>query len=101
MDLVPALDSFADWVVDNRESHPVFLYFLLHLSNAATDSVAWVHSLLTSAGWAGVLAVAAALAWYMRRRRAQGRRPGRRRSRFPHAAAACWGCGSRRPRRSP
>ncbi|MCY0940466.1 ABC transporter permease subunit [Streptomyces antarcticus] len=64
VDLVPALDSFADWVVDNRESHPVFLYFLLHLSNAATDSVAWVHSLLTSAGWAGVLAVAAALAWY-------------------------------------
>ncbi|MFJ9547373.1 ABC transporter permease subunit [Streptomyces erythrochromogenes] len=64
VDLVPALDSFADWVVDNRESHPVFLYFLLHLSNAATDSVAWVHSLLTSAGWAGVLAVAAALASY-------------------------------------
>ncbi|AYV25700.1 Glycine betaine transport system permease protein OpuAB [Streptomyces sp. ADI95-16] len=64
LDLAPALDSFADWVVDNRDSHPVFLYFLLHLSNAATDSVAWVHDLLTSAGWPGVLAVATALAWY-------------------------------------
>ncbi|MGW6781706.1 ABC transporter permease subunit [Streptomyces sp. NPDC054987] len=64
VDLVPTLDSFADWVVGNRESHPVFLYFLLHLSNAATDSVAWVHSLLISAGWVGVLAVAASLAWY-------------------------------------
>ncbi|GGR20140.1 ABC transporter permease subunit [Streptomyces roseolus] len=64
VDLVPALDSFADWVVDNRETHPVFLYFLLHLSNAATDSVAWVHDLLTAAGWAGVLTAATALAWY-------------------------------------
>ncbi|MFC8272484.1 ABC transporter permease [Streptomyces sp. NPDC057271] len=63
VDLIPALDSFADWVVDNRDSHPVFLYFLLHLSNAATDSVAWVHGLLASVGWAGVLAVATALAW--------------------------------------
>ncbi|NML53879.1 ABC transporter permease subunit [Streptomyces sp. R302] len=64
VDLVPGLDSFADWVVDNRETHPVFLYFLLHLSNAATDSVAWVHDLLTSVGWAGVLTAATALAWY-------------------------------------
>ncbi|MFJ3921465.1 ABC transporter permease [Streptomyces sp. NPDC090022] len=64
LDLAPTLDSFADWVVDNRDSHPVFLYFLLHLSNTATDSVDAVHGLLTSAGWAGVLPLAAALAWY-------------------------------------
>ncbi|WP_128984521.1 ABC transporter permease [Streptomyces roseicoloratus] len=64
LDLAPGLDTFADWVVDNRETHPVFLYFLLHLSNAATDSVAWVHDLLTATGWAGVLTVATALAWY-------------------------------------
>ncbi|MFE3581204.1 ABC transporter permease [Streptomyces vinaceus] len=64
LDLAPSLDSFADWVVDNRNTHPVFLYFLLHLSNTATDSVDWVHGLLTSAGWAGVLPLAAALAWY-------------------------------------
>ncbi|MFF6888815.1 ABC transporter permease [Streptomyces sp. NPDC012421] len=64
VDLVPGLDSFADWVVDNRETHPFFLYFLLHLANAATDSVAWVHDLLTSVGWAGVLTVATTLAWY-------------------------------------
>ncbi|MFJ3979864.1 ABC transporter permease [Streptomyces sp. NPDC090021] len=64
LDLAPSLDSFADWVVDNRDSHPVFLYFLLHLSNTATDSVDAVHGLLTGAGWAGVLPLAAALAWY-------------------------------------
>ncbi|WP_234363558.1 ABC transporter permease subunit [Streptomyces sp. TN58] len=64
VDLVPTLDSIADWVVDNRDTHPVFLYFLLHLSNTATDSVDWVHGLLASAGWAGVLVPAAALAWY-------------------------------------
>ncbi|RSS87114.1 ABC transporter permease subunit [Streptomyces sp. WAC05292] len=64
LDLAPQLDTFADWVVDNRETHPVFLYFLLHLSNAATDSVARVHDLLTAIGWAGVLTAATALAWY-------------------------------------
>lgn len=64
VDLAPTLDSFADWVVDNRDTHPVFLYFLLHLSNAATDSVDWVHGQLTSTGWAGVLTFATALAWY-------------------------------------
>ncbi|MFE0715010.1 ABC transporter permease subunit, partial [Streptomyces sp. NPDC058892] len=64
IDLVPTLDSFADWVVDNRDTHPVFLYFLLHLSNTATASVDWVHGLLTSAGWTGLLAVSGTLAWY-------------------------------------
>ncbi|MFE0644938.1 ABC transporter permease subunit [Streptomyces sp. NPDC058877] len=64
VDLIPTLDSFADWVVDNRDTHPVFLYFLLHLSNTATDSVAWTHDVLTSVGWLGVLTVATALAWY-------------------------------------
>ncbi|WP_240138739.1 ABC transporter permease subunit [Streptomyces sp. MUM 178J] len=64
VDLVAPLDSFADWVIANRDSHPLFLYFLLHISNFATDSVDAVSSLLTSLGWVGVLALATVGAWY-------------------------------------
>ncbi|WP_156723103.1 ABC transporter permease [Streptomyces apocyni] len=65
VDAVTPLDSFADWVIENRQTHPLFLYFLLHISNVATDSVDGVHNLLESLGWAGVLGIAAALAWYV------------------------------------
>ncbi|MFE9257647.1 ABC transporter permease subunit [Streptomyces sp. NPDC006879] len=75
VDLVPTLDSFADWVVDNRDTHPVFLYFLLHLSNLSTDAVDSVHELLTSVGWIGVLGSAAALAWYVAGAGRKGTRP--------------------------
>ncbi|MGW0394353.1 ABC transporter permease [Streptomyces sp. NPDC003042] len=87
VDLVPTLDSFADWVVANRDTHPLFLYFLLHLSNTATDAVDLVQELLTAVGWTGVLACAAALAWYV----SGGGRKGLRQAGV--ALAALGGCG--------
>ncbi|MGP3999937.1 ABC transporter permease subunit [Streptomyces sp. 8N706] len=63
VDISGPLNSFNDWIIDNRETHPLFLYFLLHLSNTATASVDGVYQLLESAGWLGVTLGAALLAW--------------------------------------
>ncbi|MGW8380672.1 ABC transporter permease subunit [Streptomyces sp. ODS28] len=58
------LDDANQWIADNRDTNPVFVYFLLHLSNAAQNSVDGVTSLLESMGWIGVLVAVTALAWY-------------------------------------
>ncbi|WP_318201795.1 ABC transporter permease [Streptomyces sp. SCL15-4] len=57
------LASASDWVIDNRDSHPLFLYFLGHLSNAVVLAVRAVYLTLLAAGWAGVTAFGALLAW--------------------------------------
>ncbi|MFF5469119.1 ABC transporter permease [Streptomyces achromogenes] len=57
------LASASDWVIDNRDSHPLFLYFLGHLSNAVVIAVRAVYLTLLAAGWAGVTAFGALLAW--------------------------------------
>ncbi|MFJ5157034.1 ABC transporter permease [Streptomyces sp. NPDC088353] len=63
VDLSGPLGSASDWIIDNRDSHPLFLYFLGHVSNAVVISVRAVYLTLLAAGWAGVTASAALVAW--------------------------------------
>jgi glycine betaine/proline transport system permease protein len=63
VDLSGPLNSLNDWIVDNRDTNPLFLYFLLHFSNTATDSVNLVYQLLESMGWLGVTVGGTLLAW--------------------------------------
>ncbi|MFI1712522.1 ABC transporter permease [Streptomyces litmocidini] len=58
-----ALDRAGDWIVDNRDGHPLFLYFLGHISNAVVVSVRAVYLALLALGWAGVTAAAGLVAW--------------------------------------
>ncbi|NBE54060.1 ABC transporter permease [Streptomyces boluensis] len=63
-DLRAPLTDFNEWLVQNRDTHWIFLYFLLHISNSAEASVDAVGSLLTSLGFIGVTVLAVLLAWY-------------------------------------
>ncbi|HEX5567536.1 MAG TPA: ABC transporter permease subunit [Streptomyces sp.] len=62
-DIRSPLNSFDTWLVDNRDSHWIFLYFLLHISNNAQYAVDGVLALLEALGWTGVTVAAVALAW--------------------------------------
>ncbi|GGW17298.1 glycine/betaine ABC transporter permease [Streptomyces libani subsp. rufus] len=57
------LTSASDWVIDNRDSHPLFLYFFGYISNAVILAVRGVYLALLAAGWAGVTALGALTAW--------------------------------------
>ncbi|MFI1970450.1 glycine/betaine ABC transporter permease [Streptomyces cinnamoneus] len=59
-----------DWIIDNRDSHWLFLYFFGHVSNAVIVSVRAVYTVLLALGWAGVTAGAGLLAWRVAGRRA-------------------------------
>ena len=63
VDLKKPLDSVSDWIIDNRDTHPLFLYFLLHLSNTATAAVNAVYGVLVSMGFIGVTAAGVLVAW--------------------------------------
>ncbi|MEV5612835.1 ABC transporter permease subunit [Streptomyces sp. NPDC052225] len=63
VDLTEPLGKTTDWVIDNRDSHPLFLYFLGHISNAIVVSIRAVYLVLLAAGWAGVTAAAGLVAW--------------------------------------
>ncbi|MPY58144.1 ABC transporter permease [Streptomyces spongiae] len=63
VDLSEPLGRASDWIIDNRDSHPLFLYFFGHISNAVVLSVRAVYLVLLAAGWAGVTAAAALVAW--------------------------------------
>ncbi|MDQ1026674.1 glycine betaine/proline transport system permease protein [Streptomyces umbrinus] len=63
IDLTEPLGKASDWVIDNRDSHPLFLYFFGYVSNAVVLSVRAVYLVLLAAGWAGVTAAAALVAW--------------------------------------
>ncbi|MGY0069317.1 ABC transporter permease [Streptomyces sp. QTS137] len=63
VDVRTPLDDAYTWVVDNRETSPVFLYFLLHLSNWSEGSVSWMTDLLESLGWFPVIVAAVLLSW--------------------------------------
>ncbi|PVE07573.1 ABC transporter permease, partial [Streptomyces scopuliridis] len=63
VDLSAPLGSASDWIIDNRDSHPLFLYFFGHISNAVVLSVRGVYLLLLAAGWAGVTAAAGLIGW--------------------------------------
>ncbi|MGW4687976.1 ABC transporter permease [Streptomyces sp. NPDC004244] len=63
VDLSGPLGSAGDWIIDNRDTHPAFLYFFGHISNAVVISVRAVYLVLLAAGWTGVLALAGLLTW--------------------------------------
>lgn len=63
VDLSGPLGRAGDWIIDNRDSHPLFLYFFGHVSNAVVICVRAVYSVLLAAGWLGVTAFAGLLAW--------------------------------------
>ncbi|MGW0822797.1 ABC transporter permease [Streptomyces sp. NPDC002845] len=63
VDVSTPLDDAYNWVLDNRNTSPVFLYFLLHLSNWAEGSVDWVTDFLLNLGWFAVTAAAVLIAW--------------------------------------
>lgn len=46
------LGKATDWIIDNRDSHPLFLYFFGYISNAVVLSVRAVYLVLLAAGWA-------------------------------------------------
>ncbi|MEV5238920.1 ABC transporter permease subunit [Streptomyces cinnamoneus] len=52
-----------DWIIDNRDSHWLFLHFFGHISNAIITAVRAVYVVLLALGWAGVTAGASLLAW--------------------------------------
>ncbi|MGW5095859.1 ABC transporter permease [Streptomyces nodosus] len=63
VDVSKPLAGVGDWVIDNRDSHPLFLYFFGHISNAVVLSVRAVYLTLLAGGWAGVTALGALVAW--------------------------------------
>ncbi|MBQ0828569.1 ABC transporter permease [Streptomyces tagetis] len=63
VDVSAPLGTAGDWIIDNRDSHPLFLYVLGHVSNAIVVSVRAVYLVLLAAGWAGVTAAGALVAW--------------------------------------
>ncbi|WP_373685594.1 ABC transporter permease [Streptomyces lunaelactis] len=63
VDVSGPLDDANEWVIDNRDTHPLFLYFLLHFSNTATDAVDGVYQFLDAMGWLGVLVAGVLFAW--------------------------------------
>ncbi|WP_261719251.1 ABC transporter permease subunit [Streptomyces sp. FZ201] len=63
VDLTTPLTDASTWIIDNRDSHPLFLYVLGHVSNAVVLAVRAVYLLLLAAGWAGTTAFAALIAW--------------------------------------
>ncbi|MEV1024496.1 ABC transporter permease subunit [Streptomyces sp. NPDC050264] len=63
VDISEPLGKASDWIIDNRDSHPLFVYFLGHISNAIVISIRAVYLVLLAAGWAGVTAAAGLIAW--------------------------------------
>jgi glycine betaine/proline transport system permease protein len=63
VDLGKPLAGAGEWIIDHRDSHPVFLYGLGHVSNAVVLAVRAVYLTLLAAGWAGVTALGAFVAW--------------------------------------
>lgn len=63
VDLTEPLGKTTDWIIDNRDSHPLFVYFLGHVSNGIVLSIRGVYLVLLAAGWAGVTVGAALVAW--------------------------------------
>lgn len=43
VDLTGPLGGVSDWIIDNRDTHPLFLYFFGHISNAVVLSVRGVY----------------------------------------------------------
>ncbi len=55
-------DTLYEWIVDNQNSHWVFLYFFNHIANFLDQLVAYLNSVLVWLSWVGVTATAALIA---------------------------------------
>lgn len=69
VDFSDQLTKASVWIIDNRDSHPLFVYFFGHISNAVVICVRAVYLVLLAAGWAGVTAAASLIAWRVAGRR--------------------------------
>ncbi|MFI9272220.1 ABC transporter permease [Kitasatospora sp. NPDC052896] len=63
VDLSHPLGSASNWIIDNRDTNPLFLYFFGYISYGVGDAVRAVYLLLLALGWAGVTAAGTLLAW--------------------------------------
>ncbi|MEU6479539.1 ABC transporter permease subunit [Streptomyces sp. NPDC047017] len=63
VDLTGPLTRASGWIIDHRDTHPLFLYFFGYVSNAVVLCVRAVYLFLLAAGWAGVTALGTAVAW--------------------------------------
>ncbi|MGI5470474.1 ABC transporter permease [Streptomyces sp. CA-132043] len=63
VDLSGPFGDASTWIVDNRDSHWLFVYFLGHLSNGIVLSVRAVYVCLLALGWTGVTALVTLVAW--------------------------------------
>ncbi len=64
-----SLGRASNWIIDNRDSSPVFLYFFGYISYGVGYAVRGVYLLLLALGWTGVTAAATLLAWRLAGRR--------------------------------
>ncbi|MGP3985517.1 ABC transporter permease [Streptomyces sp. 3N207] len=62
-DVKSPLNDLDNWLVDNRDTHWIFLYFLLHISNFAQAAYDMLLSLLESMSYVGVIVVGTLTAW--------------------------------------
>ncbi|MFC8132508.1 ABC transporter permease [Streptomyces sp. NPDC057302] len=63
-DVRSPLDDVNTWMAENRDTHPIFLYFLLHISNTSQSAVDGVLSGLEGLGFIGVTVAAVLISWY-------------------------------------
>ncbi|MDN3056808.1 ABC transporter permease subunit [Streptomyces sp. SRF1] len=63
VDVSEPLGKASDWIIDNRDSHWIFLYFFGHISNAVIICVRAVYVVLLTLGWAGVTVASTLVAW--------------------------------------
>ncbi|MFH9708143.1 ABC transporter permease [Streptomyces luteogriseus] len=63
VDFSEPLARTSDWIIDNRDSHPLFLYFFGHVSNVVVIAVRAAYLTFLAVGWAGVTALGALVAW--------------------------------------
>ena len=63
VDFSEPLAKTSDWIIDNRDSHPLFLYFFGHVSNVVVIAVRAVYLAFLAVGWAGVTTLGALVAW--------------------------------------
>ncbi|GAA1037614.1 MULTISPECIES: ABC transporter permease [Streptomyces] len=61
--LTQPLTDASNWIIDNRDTHPLFLYFFGYISNAVVLAVRAVYVALLALGWPGVTALGALVAW--------------------------------------
>ncbi|MFI0818723.1 ABC transporter permease [Streptomyces sp. NPDC021098] len=63
VDVSGPLKKSSDWILDNRDSHWIFLYFFGYISQAIITGVRVVYIALLALGWAGVTAGLTLVAW--------------------------------------